>query len=755
MRTNLFKSLLVAVMAIGAWGGVKAEEVLLTEDFSNSTYNVTFGAATNGGGATNSIKDGAFYAGITSKDTGDRSAYISFGEKKSNGSSSLSFDMALSKAGTKGKNNTISVCESIENKRWTTGKVLFSITQDYQGNITIGNEKIGSYNGVLLTYKVTLNTITNKAIVSVYNNETLIKTIECETQASGIGSIHIIVNKSWGSCKVDNIKLAKLTDPTITLSDTEVKVKENSVYNVSLSDIVGTVSVTSDAEDVATASVKDNKIEVNSLTSGVAHLTVKVANDGLEITKEITVTVGDVEKTVVSVKYVCEGNDIADQSSIADIAVGSTLSNEDLSIPATLFNTDKSIRYVNPVTDKTLPYTVEKNGIITISYTAQALISSATVKYTYNGTEIASENVTVSDGKYEGDNYTLPFRYMVKDNGTTVYKTKNNSSNYYGESVTLSKDMVIEKTLTKAYDNVAFLVDLDDTDGENAGVRASNCSAYNNKSYKSTEIVKPGIYTVFVRVQKKNRGSYLTIGEKTVYEFDTNLSKGSWVDQIVENVEIKNGGIVAWNPGSNRTYDPIDIIMLIKTGDATETVSVSEAGYATYATKYNVEVPNDENVKVMTVKVNDDKTSITLNNVAAGTLIPANTGILVKATAGKYDFSVTSKECATLDNDLKAATTDVTSKSEGAKYFALTTLSDGKVGFAVVKDGVVIPAGKAYLMVENGTPAKFFGLDGEATGINSIKTAKADGAYYTLEGVKTTKPVKGLYIHNGKKIVVK
>ena len=187
----------------------------------------------------------------------------------------------------------------------------------------------------------------------------------------------------------------------------------------------------------------------------------------------------------------------------------------------------------------------------------------------------------------------------------------------------------------------------------------------------------------------------------------------------------------------------------------TETVSVSEAGYATYATTNNIVVPDNNDVKVMTVKVNKDKATITLNKVEAGTVIPANTGILVKATVGKYDFSVTSKECATLDNDLKAATTDVPSESEGAKYFALTTLSDGKVGFAVVKDGVVIPAGKAYLMVENGTPAKFFGLDGEATGINSVKTAKADGAYYTLEGVKTTKPVKGLYIHNGKKIVVK
>ena len=61
MKTNLFKSLLVATMAIGAMGGVNAEEVLLTEDFSNSTYNVTFGAATNGGGTQPSIKEICFH----------------------------------------------------------------------------------------------------------------------------------------------------------------------------------------------------------------------------------------------------------------------------------------------------------------------------------------------------------------------------------------------------------------------------------------------------------------------------------------------------------------------------------------------------------------------------------------------------------------------------------------------------------------------------------------------------------------------
>lgn len=183
------------------------------------------------------------------------------------------------------------------------------------------------------------------------------------------------------------------------------------------------------------------------------------------------------------------------------------------------------------------------------------------------------------------------------------------------------------------------------------------------------------------------------------------------------------------------------------------TVSVSGAGYATYATTNNVKVPNDENVKVMTVKVNDDNSTITLHDVAAGTVIPAGTGILVKAPAGDCNFVVTSTEGAPLENNnLVAATTDVT--SYGDKFFALTKQGE-KVGFALVANGVVIPAGKAYLEVPEATAAKFFGLDGEATGINNVKTAKADGAYYTLEGVKTTKPVKGLYIHNGKKIIVK
>lgn len=45
--------------------------------------------------------------------------------------------------------------------------------------------------------------------------------------------------------------------------------------------------------------------------------------------------------------------------------------------------------------------------------------------------------------------------------------------------------------------------------------------------------------------------------------------------------------------------------------------------------------------------------------------------------------------------------------------------------------------------------------NGGTTGINEVKTnaQKQDGAYYNLQGVKVAHPVKGLYIHNGKKVV--
>lgn len=48
-------------------------------------------------------------------------------------------------------------------------------------------------------------------------------------------------------------------------------------------------------------------------------------------------------------------------------------------------------------------------------------------------------------------------------------------------------------------------------------------------------------------------------------------------------------------------------------------------------------------------------------------------------------------------------------------------------------------------------------MDNETTGISELKNnvPNTDAAYYTLQGVKVAKPVKGIYIHQGKKVIIK
>lgn len=48
-------------------------------------------------------------------------------------------------------------------------------------------------------------------------------------------------------------------------------------------------------------------------------------------------------------------------------------------------------------------------------------------------------------------------------------------------------------------------------------------------------------------------------------------------------------------------------------------------------------------------------------------------------------------------------------------------------------------------------------MDNETTGISELKNhvSNTDAAYYTLQGVKVAKPVKGIYIYQGKKVMVK
>jgi len=66
---------------------------------------------------------------------------------------------------------------------------------------------------------------------------------------------------------------------------------------------------------------------------------------------------------------------------------------------------------------------------------------------------------------------------------------------------------------------------------------------------------------------------------------------------------------------------------------------------------------------------------------------------------------------------------------------------------------------KAYLQVAKGSETRQFviGINGGATGISAtlINKETMDNEVYNLQGQRIVRPLKGLYIMRGKKVIVK
>ena len=477
------------------------------------------------------------------------------------------------------------------------------------------------------------------------------------------------------------------------------------------------------------------------------------ASDKAPVLKITTVSASSATK--YTIKYVdASGKDIKKaQEYDGIIGQNFTASTEDM---AAVYTSDKKYIYESGNETKVAVKEAASN-IITLKF-REAAKYKYTVKNNIN-------DYAVSGTAFEGDNAKVAFsQYILKDG--VLYETNKIDDNrkQFNWTFAVNEDNTV-KTLNynkTTINNVAYYSEGENIEGltiinsGNSAVRSSNsASAYAKDEDVVFTTLPAGKYKLtssicdFKGKDASAEFSYKA-GKKVIFTHKAEVINSD--TKTSEEFTLNESTPISLVQGGNESQG-VDYIYIQRTGDATKTVSVSDAGYATYATTNNIVVPEGNDVKVMTVTVNKGNSTITLHEIPAKTVIPANTGILVKAAQGDYNFVVTSDEGKDLENNSLVAAKEAV-PSDGSTYFALTKIGD-KVGFAVVNNGVKIPAGKAYLKVPAATPAKFFSLDGEATGINSVKTAKADGAYYTLEGVKTTKPVKGLYIHNGKKIVVK
>src|SRR5574344_1093900 len=156
-----------------------------------------------------------------------------------------------------------------------------------------------------------------------------------------------------------------------------------------------------------------------------------------------------------------------------------------------------------------------------------------------------------------------------------------------------------------------------------------------------------------------------------------------------------------------------------------------------------------------------------------GTVVPAGTAVVISGAAGDYqlNFDRTSAVSAVSGNLLRGSDLSATTAGDDAtKTYSFYKLSldangaTGSLGFYYGATGGVAftsNAHKAYLPISSqGGTAKGYILSfgDEPTGISSLPDDTTEsGAWYTISGIRLSKKptTGGLYINNGKKVIIK
>lgn len=710
MKQNLLKTMLVSTALVAGTMGVWADNgngiitsLPVTEDFENGTGIFNGGESydhTALGKVLRVYKNGDFSKAIATFDTDSQADGNQAYELKSNEQVTISYTAFHGWLG-KGKIAKFSVSNS-------AGVELVSYSYDYNTcnitDVSVGGISVPNFK--VFKCQSTRTNDLNKGADGLDKN-TYNKNTEYNPQVtmviSGNGIVSVSFVKTKGKDAFNEEFTAKLSDDVV--------------------------------KNLASITI-DNSVNNNP---GRAY-----AIDNLSITSKVS---ADVPASYV-IKKVC-GSVVLGEESFTGIEGKNPTISED-----NIFVDGKKYIYVS--NDSEEKGTIAEGSVYTLTYR-----EAATYNYSVAG---KVDDVVIKEyaqgQNFEGETVSSPYlRYVEKDG--VWYEAERGTAAYYKASAVLSAD---NQELAVSYkkadiNNVAYFKEAEEIEGltvstnQNADVRCSNAAgAYNSSETPVVVTTLPaGTYQLTVGLwggkQDQSQNFKLNDGGKEPW---TIPFTGSFQDVSKELVleAVTEISIPKSDAANGRC---LDYVLVQKTA---EPVAVSAIKFATYVPTCNVVAP--AGVKVYTAKVNEAKSAVVLTEVPAGSVIAKGTPVLVGAEAGSYTFEASADEATTVaDNELKAATADT--KGDGATIYALVE-QDGKAVFAPLMDGVAVSVGHAYLKLPTASAARFYSIQfgGETTGINEVNAAaKADGVYYTLQGVKTSKAAKGIYIHNGKKVVIK
>lgn len=201
--------------------------------------------------------------------------------------------------------------------------------------------------------------------------------------------------------------------------------------------------------------------------------------------------------------------------------------------------------------------------------------------------------------------------------------------------------------------------------------------------------------------------------------------------------------------GTDRENQTNDLTLSIELPEA---IKLAADGYSTYCSENRLDISRTNGVTAYIVN-NITETAVELQKVS---VIPAETGFILKGTGNAwYDLYKTEGVADDVSENQLHGT--LTATLAPLNTFALST-KKGVKGFYPVSTGLMIPAHKAYLTVsDNNNLARALVIDGETTGIMNADSHVdvIPSECYSIHGIKVARPTKGIYISNGKKVVIK
>lgn len=401
-----------------------------------------------------------------------------------------------------------------------------------------------------------------------------------------------------------------------------------------------------------------------------------------------------------------------------------------------------------------------------------------TVTSTYKDAESNSHDLAwtssgfIWEDQSSADIY-FPF-YQLYNGNTLVTRDRVSNELKYTATIANDGDVVNVEYKAAGIENIYLLSEAEDL---GTGLTESATSFTNRVSGRKliygasgTLLSLPaGKYIVTLCVAGKPNNSNTTYqafagSEQIITDYN---SEGNYINNAVSSAFTIYGTTpITFTCAGSSTDRGIDIVYVQKTGDvelpANATATLGKNGYATFASAYDLDLSNLSGVKAYTASLSGNELSFTecTDKVVAGT------GLLLKGTAdAEVSIPVATADAAAVaGNALTGVTaaTDLKSDAESNYIFVMKKAENAAEELTflpLATESVTVPAGKAYVTVAASEFAESRSLSikfsDETTAISKVQNAEvANGSYYNLNGQRVATPAKGLYIVNGKKVIV-